>query len=184
MLDNAFAWLQSITDWLGRFIPRWVVVNPTEGACKYVRGSRVVVCGPGIHWYWPVVTEWQDYPTARQTDRLEAQTMETRDGVTFLVSGTLTYEVFDLGKLLPCVHNPATMTIDIAMAAVHDVLCSMTWADLRVEQQHASKLKTRLKNSAQSQLEEYGIRVIKLQLNTLAKCRVLKVSQSIAQEEN
>lgn len=184
MLDNAFAWLQSITEWLGRFIPRWMVVDTTAGAIKYVGGSQVVVCGPGIHWYWPVRTLWIEYPTARQTDRLEAQTMETSDGVTFLVSGTLTYQVDDLSKLLPVVHNAATMTIDIAMAAVHDVCCEMTWEQLRREQRHATMLKTKLKNSAQSQLGEYGIRVIKLQLNTLARCRVLKVSQSISNEEN
>lgn len=184
MLDSAFAWLQSITDWLGRFIPRWVVVSTTEGAVKYVGGDRVVVCGPGIHWYWPARTEWQDYPTAMQTDRLETQTMETADGVTFLVSGTLSYTVDDLGKLLPVVHNAATLAVDMAMAAVHDVCCDMTWQTLREEQRHASKLKTKLRNSAQAQLEPYGIRVVKLQLNSMARCRVLKVSQSVSQEEN
>jgi regulator of protease activity HflC (stomatin/prohibitin superfamily) len=184
MLDSAFAWLQSITDWLGRFIPRWVVVDTTAGGIKYVGGSRVVVCQPGIVWYWPIRTVWIEYPTARQTDRLESQTMESVDGITFIVSGTLTYQVEDLGKLLPCVHNAATMTVDIAMAAVHDVCCDMPWEQLKREQRHATLLKTKLKNSAQTQLGEYGIRVIKLQLNTLARCRVLKVSQSVSQEEN
>lgn len=213
MLDSAFAWLQSITDWLGRFIPRWVVVNTTEGAVKYqsfvfpytvrkwlcadIPGTfnlfcpvvfegdiRTSVCKPGMHWYWPVTTEWQDYPTAMQTDRLETQTMETADGVTFLVSGTLSYIVEDLGKLLPVVHNAATLAVDMAMAAVHDVCCEMTWTQLREEQRHATKLKTKLRNSAQDQLSTYGIKVVKLQLNSMARCRVLKVSQSVSQEEN
>ncbi len=183
-MDSAFAWIGQAVEWFGKFIPRWIILDTTEGACKYVYGSEVKVCGPGIHWYWPVTTYWQGYPTARQTDRLEAQVMETTDGVTFMVSGTLTYEVTDLGKLLPVVHSPGTHVVDSAMAAVHDVCCDMDWVTLKAEQRHATRLKTKLKASAQSQLTEYGIRVIKLQLNTLARCRVLKVSQSTSQEEN
>lgn len=184
MLDSAFAWLQSITDWLGRFIPRWVILDTTEGAIKYRLGSEVEVCGPGIHVYWPVTTTFSPYPTALQTDRLETQTMTTPDGVTFLASGTLSYLVEDLGKLLPVVHNAATLAVDMAMAAVHDVCCELPWVTLQEEQRHASKLKTKLRNEAQTQLGPYGIRVVKLQLNSLAKCRVLKISQSVSQEEN
>jgi len=183
-VESAFAWLAQLTDWLGRFIPRWVVLDTTENGIKYVRGAKVVLCEPGIHWYWPATTEWRTYPVVRQTDRLESQTMETKDGVTFLVSGTLTYSVNDLTKLLPHTHNAATTVVDIAMSAVHDVLCDMTWEELRAEQRHTTKLKTKLRNAAQWQLSEYGINVAKLQLNSLARCRVLKVSQSTSSEEN
>jgi regulator of protease activity HflC (stomatin/prohibitin superfamily) len=182
-METAFAWIGQIVEWLGRFIPRLVILDTTQGAIKYKHGKTPVAYGPGLHFFWPLVTTWETYPTARQTDRLETQTMESKDGKTFLVSGTLTYCVEDLSKLLPVVAFATRNTIDIAMTALHDVCCDFDWAELQREQQRGT-LKTKLRNEAQHQLGEYGIRVIKLQLNTLARCRVLKVSQSLSNEEN
>lgn len=182
-MTDAFAWIGQLVEWFGRFIPRLVILDMTEGAVKYVRGKHAVVCGPGLHTYWPLVTTWVDYPTARQTDRLETQVMESKDGVTFIVSGTITYSVDDLGKLLPVVHAPTRNTTDLAMTALHDVCCLFLWADLQSEQRRGT-LKTKLKNEAQKVLGEYGIRTHKFQLMSLARCRVYKVSQSTSAEEN
>lgn len=182
-MDSAFAWLRDCAEWLGRFIPKWVILDTTEGAIKYKGGKTPIVCGPGIHIYWPVRSTFVPYPTARQTDRLETQTMESADGVTFLVSGTVTHEVVDLGLLVPCTHSPSTTIVDLAMSAVHDICSDRTWAELNARGSRRS-LKTALKNEAQKQLSEYGVKVHKLQLNTLARCRVFKVSQSNANEEN
>ncbi len=183
MIDSALGWIGQIVGWIGAFIPKWVIIDTTEGGIMYVRGSRVKVCSAGIHWYWPAFTSFVSYPTARQSDRLETQTMETTDGKNFIASGTITYCVDDLGLLIPRTHSPMTTIVDLAMTAVHDVCCKMTWEGLQSEQKEGT-LKTKLRNSAAKQLEEYGVRVLKLQLNTLARCRVIKISQSNSQEEN
>jgi|SRR6185436_3958121 len=198
-MENAFAWIGQIADWVGQWIPRRVILDTTEGAVKYTgfllplrlrvffggyNGQmRLTMCEPGIHWYWPATSTWVPYPTAKQTDRLETQTMETTDGKTFLVSGTLTYRVKDLSKLVPENHSPVTATIDVAMTALHDVCCSMAWEALQNEQRRGT-LKTKLKNAAQKDLEDIGVEVIRLKLNSLARCRVIKISQSNASEEN
>lgn len=182
-MSGAFEWIGKIADWCAQWIPRWSILDTTEGAIKYVGGKRAVVCGPGIHFWWPATTTFYAHPVARQTDRLETQTMETKDGTTFLVSGTLTYVVEQLERFVPVVHSPHTTVVDIAMTAVHDVCCDFDWAMLQGEQRKGT-LKTKLRNEAQKQLGEYGIRVIKLQLNSLARCRVYKISQSVANEEN
>jgi regulator of protease activity HflC (stomatin/prohibitin superfamily) len=182
-VESALAWIGQIASWIGQWIPRWSILDTTEGAIKYVGGKDPRVCGPGIHFYWPARTTFVMYPIARQTDRLETQTMESRDGKTFIAGGTLTYEVIDLGKLIPMTHSPATTTIDIAMTALHDVCCDYDWNDLQ-DMQRKGTLKTKLKNEAQKALLELGIRVIMLKLNTLARCRVIKVSQSTSSEEN
>lgn len=182
-MTGAFEWLGKLVEWFGQFFPRWTILDTTEGAVKFVGGKKVIVCGPGIWWWWPARTVWIAYPTARQTDRLESQTLESTDGKTFMVSGTLTYMVEDLGKLLPFTHSATKNTLDIAAAALHDVCCDFSWDELQSEQRKGT-IKTKLRNEAQKQLGEYGIRVIKFQLNSLARCRVLKVSQSTSSEEN
>lgn len=204
-MDQAFAFIGRIAEWIGQWIPRWQILDTTEGAINY-RGyllprsfrlavarffrregfdgeMRVTVCEAGVHFYWPARTTFVPYPTARQTDRLETQTMESKDGKTFIVSGTLTYRVDDLALLIPVVHSAPTSTIDIAMTAIHDICCDMDWADLQNEQRRGT-LKTKLRNAAQRDLAELGIKVLILKLNSLARCRVFKVSQSTASEEN
>lgn len=181
-MEAALAWIGQIASWIGQWIPRWTILNTTRGAIKYVGGKRVVYCGPGIHFWWPARTQFDDYPIVRQTDKLETQTLESKDGVTFIVSAMVTYSVTNLAALLPTTHNPMVAVNDISMAAVHDVLCEYDWAELQAAQRRGT-VKTRLRNEAQRQLESYGIEVIKLQLNTLARCRVIKVSQSTFSEE-
>jgi regulator of protease activity HflC (stomatin/prohibitin superfamily) len=182
-VEGALAWIGAIAEWFGRFIPRRVILDTTQGAIKYKRGSQIVVCGPGLHWYWPWSSTFVDHPTARQTDRLETQVQESKDGKTFIVGAMITYTVEDLEKFVTNIHSPLTTVVDIAMTAVHDVCADFNWEDLQAEQRRGT-LKTKLKNEAQKQLQELGLRVIKFQLTSLARCRVLKVSQSVANEEN
>jgi hypothetical protein len=85
--------------------------------------------------------------------------------------------------LVPTTHSPSTAILEIAGAAMHDVMCSLLWDELQAEQRRGT-LKTKLKNAAQRELTDYGVKVIRLKLNTLARCRVLKVAQSISSEEN
>lgn len=182
-MESAFAWIGQIVAWFGQFCPRWVILDTTEGAIKYVRGSRVVVCTSGIHWFWPATTKLYEYPTARQVDRLETQTIESRDGKTFIVSATITYVVTDLKAHVTNAQSAMVAMTEISMGAVHDVCCDYTWADLQ-EAQRKGTIKTQLRHEAQKQLKDWGVMVLKVQLNTLARCRVLKVSQSTASEEN
>ena len=106
-METAFAWIGQIASWIGQWIPRWQILDTTEGAIKYVKG-KPRECGSGqVHWYWPVTTTWVVYPVARQTDRLETQTMETTDRVTFIVAGTITYSVHDIMALVSTTHSPS-----------------------------------------------------------------------------
>lgn len=182
MLEQAFGWIGQIAGWIGAFVPRWAILDTTEGAIKYVRG-RPKFCAPGrVHWWWPVTTTWIVYPVVRQTDRLETQTMETTDGKPFVIAGTITYSVNDLMALVTTTHSPSAAVIELAASALHDVCCEYTWEELQTRQRKGT-LKTELKNEAQKQLQDYGVRVLKMQLTSSARCRVLKVCQSTANEE-
>jgi regulator of protease activity HflC (stomatin/prohibitin superfamily) len=179
----AFEWIGKLVEWLGAFIPRWVILDTCIGAVKYKRGVPMFCAPGGVWWYWPVTTLWQEYPMARQTDRLESQTIESKDGKTFIVAGTITYMVTDLLALLTTTHNATTNTRELAASAVHDICCDYDYAELQVKNQKGT-LKTELKNEAQKQLGAYGVTVLKLQITSLARCRVYKISQSTASEES
>lgn len=182
-MNEALAWIGWIAEWVGRWIPRWEILDLTEGAVKFKRGRFPVFCGPGVHWYWPVTTRWQTYPTARQADRLQTQTIVTMDDKTIVVGGMIVYSVVDLLVLLTTAHSAAVTIKDITLTAIHDVCCRLTWDQLKQEQRRGT-LDTKLKNAAQDALRDYGVKVAKVMLTDMAPARVLKLMQSTSQEEN
>lgn len=181
-MESALAWVGQIAAWIGQWIPRWVILDPTMGAVKYVRGQRVIPLSAGIHFYWPVTTTMETYPVARQADDLRSQTIVTTDDKTVVVGGMIVYRVPEPVKLLPTTFRPQQAIKDIALTCIHDVCCRMSWADLKKGQQKGT-LDTKLRNEARYQLEEYGVEVIKVQLTDLAPARVYKVMQSTSQDE-
>ena len=180
-MDSALAWIGQIAEFLGRFFPRWIILDPRMGGVKYVRGSRVVQLKP-LDWYWPLITTYDTYPVVRQTDNLVTQSIETADDVTIAVGGMIVYDVTDVVKLLTTVHNAIRTIQDIALTAIHDVCSNMTWAELKAAQRKGT-LDTRLRRETSKQLEEYGVRVIKCMLTDLARTRVLKVIQSTNKDD-
>jgi regulator of protease activity HflC (stomatin/prohibitin superfamily) len=184
-MESALAWIGQIAEWIGRFIPRLVIMPSNMGGVKYIGrfGSmRVEAMPPGLHVYWPLVTEVETYPTARQTDNLPTQTISTSDGKTVAIAGLATYEVADILMLLPTTFQPDKAISEITLTAIHDVASRMTWEELQSEQRRGT-LETKLRNAARKQLEEYGVRVIRVQLTDLAPARVLKVIQSVTQDD-
>jgi regulator of protease activity HflC (stomatin/prohibitin superfamily) len=181
-MDSALAWIGQIASWIGNFIPRWVILDTTEGAVKYVRGHKAIALGPGIHWYWPVVTSLTHYPTAFQADRLQTQTLVTTDDKVIIVGAMVSYSVTDILPLVAGTHSAQTTVKNLAMTAVHDVCCRMSWEELKGEQRKGT-LDTKLRNMAQRMLTKYGVHVEQLTLIDLAPARVLKLMQSTSNEE-
>lgn len=182
-MDSAFAWIGQIVSWIGRWIPRWEILDLTEGAVKYVRGKKALYCGPGIHWWWPVTSTWIAYPTVRQADRLQTQTIVTTDEKVITIGAIIVYSVSDLLRLLTTTHSAVTTINDITLTCIHDVCCQMSWPELMLEQRKGT-LDTKLKNTTQKALSDYGVQVIKVMLKDMAPARVLRLVQSTSNEEN
>jgi regulator of protease activity HflC (stomatin/prohibitin superfamily) len=182
-MNEALAWVGQIFEWLGRWIPRWEILDTTEGAIKYVGGKNPKYCPPGIHWYWPVTTTFHTYPIVRAADRLQTQTIITADDKTVIVGGMIVYTVIDLLALMTTTHEPQTAIKDLTLTAIHDVCCQMNWEDLKAEQRKGT-LDTKLRNAAQRTLKDYGVNAVKVMLIDLAPAKVYKLMMSNSMEEN
>jgi regulator of protease activity HflC (stomatin/prohibitin superfamily) len=175
-MENAFMWLRDIADWLGMFVPRRVIVDSTHGWVKFVKGGKIITGGPQIVMFWPVTTNLHTYPTARQAVSLPSQVITTKDGQTVAIGGLLVYDIADLEKILAHTYDPEETIKDIAASSLHDVCCRETWDDLRGGQ--GRQLDTKLKNEAKKDLDDYGVRVIKFTLTTMALATVTRVIRS------
>ena len=201
-MEAALGWIGAIIEWVGQFVPRWTVVDTRHSWIKWV-GARVVREGwrfrwdtemkvisgaEGIVWHWPAVTQWYMYPTARQNFDLRAQTVTTKDvlgpndevlepGVPVLVGGLISYQVTDIEKAIGLTWDTDETIRDTALTALHDVVSSKTWAELR-DPRKGKELRRELREEAKKALEPYGVKVLKLSLTDLAKTAVLKIAMS------
>jgi regulator of protease activity HflC (stomatin/prohibitin superfamily) len=179
-MDNAFAWLRDIAEWLGRFVPRWEVCDTRNRWIKWVRGSRISTGGPGIVVWWPVTTICELHAVARQSRPLPSQVVTTADGVAVAAGGLLIYRIDDIEKAVADGYDPDDTISEIAASALHDTLQSMTWEEIRTIKPRM--LETRLRNAALKDLDTYGTRVIRFTLTTCARCNVQRVIRSTFEE--
>lgn len=177
---GAFEWISQIIEWFGKLIPRWVIVPTTHGWVAFVKGSEIYKGGAGIVWYWPAWTEFNSYPVARQTVPLASQTLTIAGDTTVVLGGMLVYEIADLEKILAHTYDPEDTIKDIAASALADVCVRWTWEELQKGQ--GRTLDTQLRKRAEKELGDYGVRVIKFTLTTLAQTRVYRLVMSTAQE--
>lgn len=181
-MGDAFAWIGQIVEWLGQFIPRLRIIRTTHQGIKWVRGKKAVVIDPGLTVYWPLITEFLEYPTARQGVELRSQTIVTTDDKVIIVSGILVYSVPDIMTLCAETYDPDITVRDLALTAVHEVCCKLSWDELK-EGQRKGTLDTKLRNAAKDALRDYGVSVLMLTLTDLAPGRVLRlVTSSLAAE--
>jgi len=132
--------------------------------------------------YWPLTTDFLEYPVVRQAVTLREQTLVTTDDKTVVIGGMMIFRVPQLITLVGETYWPDQTVKDLSLTAVHDVCCKLSWDQLKDEQRRGT-LDTKLKNEAQAALKAYGVEVVKLMLTDLAPCRVLRLVNTQAEHK-
>lgn len=193
-MESALAWVGQIAAWIGSFFPRWTTLDLTQGAVKtegfflpprfrrFKDAVRVTACGPGMHWWWPATTKWEEYPVSFQTDNLPSQTVETVDGHGITVGGMISYRVANVLPLLTQCNSPVMVMRTVTLPAIHAVVCKMKWEELQ-EAQRKGTIVTKLRNETRKRLAEFGIDVDAVELTDMVRVRAFRLIQSTQQDD-
>lgn len=176
-MDAALAWVGWIAEWFAKWVPKVEIVPTTHKAVKFRRGDEVIPLGPGVHVYWPLITEFRVYASARQAVDLRPQVLTLKDDKTVLLGALITYEIEDIEKALAHTWDIEESVKDSALSAATEVCAALTWPELK-ELQQTGKINIRLRASARNVLRDYGVNVIKMNLTDLALAKVYKLVQS------
>lgn len=153
-----------------------VIIRTTHRAVKFVRGKKLVLVEPGLSVYWPLVTEIEVLPTARQPINLPTQRLTTKDGKRTICSAVVVYNIADLiqavGKNWDC---EATVR-DVSMCAVATILTSTDYETL--VDTLSDELRVRLTNACRQELQKYGVRVQNCMLTDFCRANVIALSNS------
>jgi len=172
-MENVFGWIGTIMQRCGKLIPTLVIVCKDELAVKLRQGKVVVPVGPGLHWYWPLLTEWRKVTACRQILAPANQHLVTLDRQTVTCSVLVAYIVVDQVKYLVDNQDADNNISDLTMAVVRDIVVSRSLDDL-VRFQNGS-LNDELLQGVRNSVLPFGVDVETVRLTNLAPSLVLRL---------
>jgi regulator of protease activity HflC (stomatin/prohibitin superfamily) len=169
---SALSWISEIINWFGRFIPRLVIVRSTHAGVRFRHGYDPIAIEPGIRCYWPLVTEVEIVPVARQTHNLPTQALLTSDKKRVVVSGVVVYKVRDIVACVARNWDIADTINDITLVAVTKIVTTHT-LDYLLEHL-TDEVQDKLSAETKKKLRVYGIGVYWTALTDFAECMIIK----------
>ena len=171
-MESAFTWLGDIIQWIGKLIPHIYIVRVTHAGVKFRHGKTAIEITPGVGWYWPIVTEVDIIPVARQTHNLPTQALMTNDGKKVVVSGVVVYKIKDIVKTMARNWDVSDTINDITMVAITHVITKHNFA--YIMEHICDDIQDKLTRETRSKLKQYGVQVFRTALTDFSTALVIK----------
>jgi regulator of protease activity HflC (stomatin/prohibitin superfamily) len=75
----ALTWLNDLVQWLGRWVPRLVLVEPTHRGVLFGPKGSARECGPGLVLYWPITHALTLVAVTTQSVQINAQALPLKN---------------------------------------------------------------------------------------------------------
>ena len=185
-------WLTQLLDAITSFIPRFYLVAVGRMGVKHTAKCRIywktwrpavefpgqaIALKPGLHVYWPLITEIEDYSVELDSMDLGVQTLLTADDVTVVVRCVLQFTIFDIIK--------ARVECNDFESTIVDLCCPQVALEIRKWEYKKNRLllddfnKT-LKAATVHKLRKYGIRVVGCPIQDLAPAKVYRNMRDVS----
>lgn len=164
--------ISNFLDVIRRLVPHLLLVRATEAGVLFKRGKTIKPIGPGLHWYWPLVTEYYTTAVVRQTQNLPIQSVVTRDRVAVAISGIIVYRIKDAVAALARTFDFNDTLKDIAMTAIVPYVCSRDYDVIITEIQNGTAQET-LTKLVRRALRKYGVAVTAVGLTDFTEALAL-----------
>lgn len=124
-MNGTLSFLNDLAQWLGRWIPRLVLIEPTHlGVLFGPRGDARQV-GPGLIWYWPITHALVNVPVTTQSLQLSSQILpndaDVDDGLlprVLLCAAAVQFRTFDAVKVATKALHTHALVDNRASAAI------------------------------------------------------------------
>ena len=181
-MENAFAWLNAIFQYFGKFVPQPFIVKWTERGVRYRRGQFPKEVKPGFHWYWPLTSHVEKAEVVWSPQEFKPTTLTTRDGKSLSVGYTMMYKITDIVATHTSTDNFLDSLGELAELPLADIVHSHTHEELREMMvlkpgQRRSKLNRELTTRARREVAWLGIYIKYCRVHFDAPTRVIKLLQ-------
>lgn len=164
-------WLSSIINGLTAWCPRFCKVPPTFRMVKWSKCREATLHGPGLVWYWPLVTETMMVDLRWESLVTHVQTITLADGTSVSARTLTRWKVEDPVHCATQEKDYADTVGDAAQSILVDVL-SPCGHDMMIQ---ARALNVALTLAMQEELREVGVRVKKCKFTELCVSPALRI---------
>lgn len=171
--------LSGFFSWILQWIPRIGICRATHGGVKFRKGKELERIEPGLYWYWPVFTEIEVEPVARQPISAPIQTLTTRDGVSVSIRPVVSYEIRDTVSFFGRSWDGTEIVADFVSAACGREVTRRTLAEL--QQDMGGDLQETIAERARKDLRRFGAYVLEVRISDYAQ--VNKVFRLIGDQD-
>jgi len=152
-----FEYLTAFLDKATSFVPRFQKVAPTDRLIKWSRCQEATLHGPGLVWYWPIITEVEQVDTRWRSTVTCAQTVTLADGTTVSARTLTRWKPSDIVLAVSSEADYSDTVAETAQGVLVDVLSSIDGTLLK----NTKALSVALTLDLQAQMREIGIQVKK-----------------------
>ena len=164
-MEGVFGWLGQIFDGLLSLFPRRVIVHPVYKLIKIHWNGKIVECGAGWHWYFPLVTAVELIAVKRQSlDDINRINFLSEEGIPFFADAACIYDVTDV-ILFSTKNYDALDTIRESLSAsIFNVLAGKPFSALK----DLDQINDEITDSVHADLEGFGIEIEMVRLSALS----------------
>lgn len=164
-------WLSSLGHILTAWCPRYERVPPTFRMVKWSRCREATLHGPGLIWFWPLVTEKEDVDVRWKSLVTHVQTITLSDGTTVSARTLTRWKPLDILKVVTSEEDYSDTVAETAQSVLVDVLGSCDASFLK----QSKALNVALTLAMQEELSEIGVQVKKCKFTELCMSPAFRI---------
>jgi regulator of protease activity HflC (stomatin/prohibitin superfamily) len=168
----AIGWVGDLVQAILKFFPRLVLVRETHRGVKFGRRGGATMMLPGLRWWWPLISDVEVVPVARQSIDLPPQTLVTKDDVSVTASAVVVYEIRDAVKAYTTSWDFDSTISDVARVAFRDYIVGQDFEAMR---SNPTKSDQTLVGLLRGALRPYGVGVLSVGITDLVPTRALSI---------
>ena len=171
-MTAALAWLNDLVQWIGRWIPRLVLIHTTHRGVRFGPRGGAHLVGPGLVLFWPITHDLLQVPVTTQSIQLCGQILPAgeHDGfVPRVVVCTLNIQ-FSLSD--PVKASTRVLSFHALVANRAQSLAAKHWPGSYARDDRAWV--TNAQEQLTTEMQEYGIAVHSLELASIGLGVTLK----------
>jgi len=171
-------WFVQLFETFFSVFPRLMLIRTTHKGIKWRHGNNVSCLDPGLHWYWPIVSDIDVVVVARRPLNLPSQVLMTKDKHPVALGGFVVFWINDVVKAYGERNWDVEQTVgEISTAAIVETVMQNNLDDLLagIASGPESDLMTNLTESCKKATRQYGVAVQRCGLTDFCTCQTFKL---------
>jgi len=164
-------WLRELIQRLTCFIPRPLLLTDYEAGVRVTWGKWNKRIFSGLFWYIPLFQKIIYMEIQTQVVDLRGQSVQTKDGLSVIVSGAIQYSIKDVYKAIFNVQNVDVSLETLALGIILEYVKKHTLKECQEEMVLNKEILKGIKEAAQG----WGVKIEKVYITDLDKTRNIRL---------